>query len=56
MGFPVILMGLALVVFLVGGFLAPDLDGLGIAFISATVLALLALIGGFFAYGISLNH
>lgn len=41
MGFPVILMGLALIVFLVGGFLAPDLDGLGIAFI---------------AYGMLLNH
>lgn len=56
MGFPVILMGLALVVFLVGGFLAPDLDGLGIAFISAAVLAILALIGSFIAYGITLNH
>lgn len=56
MGFPVILMGLALVVFIVGGFLAPDLDGLCIAFISALVIALLGLVGGFFVYGMLLNH
>ena len=56
MGFPVILMGLALVVFLVGGFLAPDLDSLGIVFISAAVLGVLALIGGFIVYGMLLNH
>lgn len=56
MGFPVILMALALVVFLVGGFLAPDLDALGIVFISAAALALLGLIGGFFVYGMLLNR
>lgn len=56
MGFPVVLMGLALVVFFVGGFLAPDLDGLIVVFISAAVLALLGLIGGFFVYGMLLNH
>ena len=54
-GLPVLLLGLALVIVLVGGILSPDLDGVIFSGLLAVALMVLALVACIVAYA-SLSH